>query len=76
MSRPLADLIKDFEADPTQWEIVKIEVAPSTSWRNRGGSSVQELLRHKVTCEEVVRHTLLRPDGSVFADSHFRRDWK
>ena len=74
--RPLRELIKDHEADPTQWQVVKKEVVPSTTRRNRGGSGVQELLRHKDTGEEMVRHTLLKPDGTIYADSHFRRDWK
>ena len=76
MSRPLRELIKDYDADPAQWEVVRKEVVPSTARRNRGGSSVQELLRQKVTGEEMVRHTLLRPDGTLFADSHFRQDWR
>jgi hypothetical protein len=76
MSRSIRELIKDYAADPTQWEVVRKEVVPSTARRNRSGSSVQELLRHKVTGEEMVRHTLLRPDGTVYADSHFRQDWR
>ncbi|HEV3257444.1 MAG TPA: hypothetical protein VG013_11225 [Gemmataceae bacterium] len=76
MTRPLRELIKDHEADPTPWHVVRTEVVPSTVRRNRGGSSVQELLRHNVTGEEMVRHTLLKPDGTVFEDAHFRRAWK
>jgi len=76
MTRPLRELIRDYETDPTPWEVVRREVVPSTARRNRGGSSVQELLRHKVTGEEMVRHTLLKPDGTVFDDAHFRRAWK
>jgi hypothetical protein len=44
----------------------------STNLRNKGGSSVQELLRHKTTEEEMVRHTVLKPDGSIFRAPHFR----
>lgn len=76
MSRPFREMIKDYEADPTQWEIIKTETVPSTGRRNRGGLSKQELLRHKVTGEELVRHSLLKPDGSEYAAGHFRRDWK
>jgi hypothetical protein len=76
MSRPIRELIKDYAADPGHWEVVKTEVTPSTARRNRGGSSVQELLRHGVSGEEMVRHTLLKPDGSVYRNAHFREDWK
>jgi hypothetical protein len=76
MARPLPDLILDYEADPTRWEIVRTESLPSTNMRNRGGTSVQELFRHRITGEEMVRHTLLRPDGTPFASPHFRPNWK
>jgi hypothetical protein len=76
MSRPFRELLDDYNADPSQWEVVKTESVPSSNLRNRGGTSVQELLRHKVTGEEMVRHTLLRPDGAVFAAPHFRPNWK
>ena len=76
MSRSLRELIENYKADPAQWEVINREVLPSTARRNRGGSSIQELLRHKATGEEMVRHTLLRPDGTLFADPHFRPDWK
>lgn len=76
MSRPLSELIKDFEADPEQWEVVQTEVEPSTSKRNQGGSSIQELLRHRTTGEELVRHTLRKPNGKLFAKPHFRPTWK
>jgi hypothetical protein len=76
MSRPLRELITDYEADPGQWEVVRTETVPSTNRRNPGGSSVQELLRHKATGEEMVRHSILKPDGTPFAAPHFRPDWK
>jgi len=76
MSRPLAELIQDYENDPSLWEIIRTEVVPSTNTRNRGGSSIQELFRHKTTGEQMVRHTLLRPDGSAFNPPHFRPNWK
>ena len=76
MSRPIPELIKDYAADPTQWEVVRIETTLSTNRRNRGGQSVQELLRHKVTGEEMVRHTLLRPSGKILGKPHFRLNWK
>jgi hypothetical protein len=56
--------------------VVKKEVVPSTDLRNKGGTSVQELLRNSETGEEVVRHTLLKPDGTVFEPPHFRPFWK
>jgi hypothetical protein len=76
MARPFRELLDDYNADPSQWEVVKVERVPSTNMRNRGGTSVQELLRHRVTGEELVRHTLLKPDGTVFDPPHFRRTWK
>jgi hypothetical protein len=76
MSRPLDELIQDHDADSTQWEVIRTEALPSTNRRNRGGLGVQELLRHKTTGEEIVRHTLLRPDGKVFRRPHFRLGWK
>jgi hypothetical protein len=76
MNRPLRELIKDFEGDPDRWEVVKIESAPSTNLRNRGGATIQELLRHKKTGEEMVRHTLRKADGALFSTPHFRPMWK
>jgi len=76
MSRPISELIEAYEADPTPWEVIRTEVQPSTNRRNKGGTSVQELLRHRITGEEMVRHALRRPDGSLFAAPHFRPNWK
>jgi hypothetical protein len=76
MSRPLSELILDYDADPTHWDVVRTDMTASTNRRNRGGSSIQELLRHKMTGEEMVRHTLRKADGSLFAPSHFRPQWK
>ena len=76
MSRSLPELIKDYEADPSQWEVIRTEAEPSTNRRNKGGTSTQEQLRHRVTGEEMVRHLLLRPDGRPFRPPHFRLGWK
>jgi hypothetical protein len=76
MKRSLAELIEDYEADPANWQIVRTQVVPSSNKRNPGGSSLQELLRHQATGEEMVRHTLLKADGTIFAIPHFRPDWK
>ena len=76
MTRPFAELIRDYEDDPTRWEVVRAETLPSTNRRNRGGTSVQELLRNKMTGEEIVRHTLRRANGSPFNPPHFRALWK
>jgi hypothetical protein len=54
MTRPIGDLIRDFDNDPTQWQVVRTDVVPSTNIRNQGGSSVQELLKHKGTGEEMI----------------------
>jgi hypothetical protein len=40
MARPIEELIQDFDADPSQWEIIKTDQVQSTNRRNRGGSSV------------------------------------
>jgi hypothetical protein len=76
MSRPLPELIKDYEADPSRWEVIQTETEPSTNRHNQGGTSVQELLKHRVTGEEMTRHTLLKLDGKVFRPPHFRPAWK
>jgi len=76
MPRPFQELIDDYDADPSHWEVVQVQVESSRNVRNKGGSSVQELLRHKSTGEEMVRHLLLRPDGRPFAPPHFRPHWK
>jgi hypothetical protein len=76
VSRPFPELVKDYEADPSSWEVVETSTVPSSNKRNRGGLSVQERLRHKQTGEEVIRHTLLKPNGAVFAPPHLRPDWK
>jgi uncharacterized protein RhaS with RHS repeats len=75
-ARPFAEQIKDASANPANWKVVKRECLPSTNTRNNGGTSVQELLRNEKTGEEIVRHTLFRPDGTVFEPSHFRPFWK
>ncbi len=35
MIRPLRELIRDLEADPTPWEVVRAETEPSTNTRNK-----------------------------------------
>jgi hypothetical protein len=76
MVRTFRELLEDFQNDPTQWEVIAVQTNSSTNLRNRGGSSVQELLRHKKTGEEIIRHILLKPDGSEYAPAHFRPRWK
>jgi len=46
MPRSFRELLDDFEADPARWEIIRTETVASTSVRNRGGTSTQELLRN------------------------------
>jgi hypothetical protein len=76
MARPFRELVEDFASDPTQWEVVDTQTTSSTNVRNRGGTSIQEMLRHKKTGEELVRHTLLKPDGTGFSPPHLRPCWK
>jgi hypothetical protein len=76
MPRSFRELLDDYLADPSRWELVRTEVLLSTNRRNRGGTSTQELFRNKMTGEEIVRHTLRRPDGILFDPPHFRAIWK
>ncbi len=76
MPRSFRELLDDYDADPARWEVVRTETVASTSVRNRGGTSAQELLRNKITGEELVRHTLRKSDGGLFGAPHFRRLWK
>jgi hypothetical protein len=76
MPRSFRELLDDYLADPSRWEVVQSDVTPSRNQRNRGGTSIQELLRNKMTGEEMVRHTLRWPDGSLFTPPHFRPFWK
>ena len=73
--RPFRTLIQDAQARPGNWRVVRTETVPSTNLRNRGGTSMQELLRNIETGEEIVRHTLFRADGRVFEAPHFREYW-
>jgi hypothetical protein len=75
MSRRVRNLGDDLEANPADWESIRTESVPSTNRRNRGGSSVQELFRHRTSGEEIVRHTLLKPDGTLFDTPHYRFNW-
>ncbi len=76
MSRPFAELLRDVESTPSNWEVIRTETKPSLNRKNQGGTSIQEFLRHRTTGEEIVRHTLLKPDGTLFAEAHFRPHWK
>jgi RHS repeat-associated protein len=75
-ARPFRELIKDITGNPSKWKVVEKETVPSTNIRNKAGSSVQELLRNEETGEGIVRHTLFKPDGTVFEPPHFRPMWK
>jgi hypothetical protein len=75
-ARPFFELIQNFFAEPSKWQLVKSESVASTNVRNSGGTSTQELFRHADTGEELVRHTLLKADGSLFQPPHFRPSWK
>jgi hypothetical protein len=76
MPRSFRELLDDYAADSSQWEVVKTEIVHSSNARNCGGTSIQELFRNKMTGEEMVRHTLRGPDGGLFASPHFRPSWK
>jgi hypothetical protein len=74
--RPFSEILNDFEATPSKWNLIKKETVPSTNVRNRGGSSVQELFENQETGEQIVRHTLLKPNGTIFEPPHCRPGWK
>jgi hypothetical protein len=74
--RTVGELIMDFKANPLNWQSVKTELLPSINRLNKGGTSLQELFHNTETKEELVRHTLFGPDGSIFEESHFRGYWK
>ncbi len=76
ISRPIGELITDITTNPSVWQVVKKEIIASTNVRNVGGTSVQELLRNTETGEEIVRHTLLKANGSLFEIPHYRPSWK
>lgn len=73
---PFRELIQDYRAHPSKWKVIKTETVPSTNIRNTGGWSVQEVLEHIDTGEQLVRHTLLKTDGTLFQPPHFRPFWK
>jgi hypothetical protein len=75
-TRPFNEIIKDFNANPSKWKLIKEQSLPSTNLRNKGGHSLQELFRNEETGEEIVRHTLFRADGSIFELPHPRPYWK
>ncbi len=74
--RSFRDLMEDYRTNPSKWQVIRTEMAPSLNIRNKGGSSVQELLEHVETGERLVRHTLLKADGALFELPHFRPYWK
>jgi len=74
--RPFGELYRDAQANPSKWKVARTEEIPSTNIRNKGGTSRQELIRNEETGEEITRHTLLKPDGSIFEPPHFRPNWK
>jgi hypothetical protein len=76
MNRPFKEVVKEFENDPASWELVQTDVQPSTNRRNPGGSSVQEVFRHRMTGEELVRHTVYNGKGMVFRPPHLRPYYK
>jgi RHS repeat-associated protein len=74
--RPFRDRLADVQANPDKWVVIRREVVDATGRHNKGGTSVQELLRNCKTGETIVRHTLFRPDGKFFEKPHYRDQWK
>lgn len=70
--RPFAERLKDVTANPSKWKVLRSVSEASSNIRNKGGRSLQELLRNEETGETIVRHTLFRANGSIFEPSHFR----
>ncbi len=74
--RPFVDRMRDAMANPGKWMVIRSVTEPSSALRNRGGTSLQELLRNEETGETIIRHTLFRKDGRIFDPAHFRDKWK
>jgi hypothetical protein len=70
--RSFVDRMKDAIANPISWKVVRKVIEPSTAIRNRGGTSLQELMRNDLSGETIVRHTLFKANGSIFEPTHFR----
>jgi hypothetical protein len=74
--RPFVDRLKDVTANPSRWKVVRSVTEPAKGMHNRGGRSLQELLRNEETGETIVRHTLFKANGGIFDPAHFRDIWK
>ncbi|MGH7134663.1 MAG: hypothetical protein ACREHD_02925 [Pirellulales bacterium] len=74
--RPFRELVGDYAAESARWNVIKTQSKPSTNARNKGGTSVQEVLENVDTGETMARHTLLWADGRIFQPPHFRPYWK
>ncbi|MFT3788421.1 MAG: hypothetical protein QM770_20000 [Tepidisphaeraceae bacterium] len=74
--RPVGARIKEFAICPGRWKLVRAKSEASTNIRNKDGTNYQELFRNEETGEELVRQTIFKADGSVFAPAHFRDEWK
>jgi hypothetical protein len=75
-SRTINEIIKDAINNSSKWRVIRSEKIPSNNMRNKGGTSLQELLQNNETGEEIVRHTIFKPDGTIFEKPHFRPFWK
>ena len=74
--RPFAERVADISANSSRWQVVRSASEVSSNIRNRGGSSLQEILRNTETGETLVRHTIFKANGSIFEAPHFRPFWK
>ena len=66
------NLIDDYNNNPGNWEMTKESVEESTNIRNKGGQSIEQEFTNKLTGEKIYKHTLTKPDGSIFEPAHFR----
>jgi RHS repeat-associated protein len=74
--RPFRDRIKDYQQDPSRWEIISMHTEPATRRGARqSGVSIQIQYRNRDTGEIIWRHQVIDDRGRV-VDDHFRPYYK
>jgi hypothetical protein len=74
--RPFRDRIKDYQQDPSKWEIISMHTKPATRRGARqSGVSIQIQYRNRDTGETIWRHQVIDDRGRV-VDDHFRPYYK
>lgn len=70
--RDFKEKLKDIQEHPEDWEKTRSDETDSTSKDNKGGKSLEEEYTNKNTGEKIWKHTLKKPDGSLYETPHFR----